>query len=117
MPKPKKKKFCTRALFDLEEREKQISAIHKTLKYAGEQEQHAVVQSPIGSVANTLRYSTVGNMVQAAKILTTLVPLGNDFLIKARLKLVDRSFVESGKRPKSKLRPTNFRAIAVLRAQ
>lgn len=103
-----REKFRIRALFELEETEEKIATIRKTLERAGAQHNRAVVVSPITGVVKSLRYTAIGNVIQPAEILAQIVPNGNNLLIEARLKPIDRGFIAVGQPAKIKIDTYEF---------
>ena len=103
-----REKFRIRALFDLEEAEEKIAAIRQTLKRAGAQQNRAVITSPITGIVKSLRYNTIGNVIQPAEVLAEIVPKGNNLLIEAKLKPIDRGFVAVGQSANIKIGTYEF---------
>ncbi len=106
--KQEREKFRIRALFDLEEAEEKIATISQTLKRAGAQQNRAVVVSPITGIVKSLRYTAIGNVIQPAEVLAEIVPKGNNLLIEAKLKPIDRGFVAVGQSAKIKIDTYEF---------
>ncbi len=94
--KQKKDMFRTQALKELGEVKTQIIAMEESLKAIGDVVDRSALRAPVDGIVNAVSIKTLGGVVEPAKPLIEIVPLGDDLKINARVSPNDIAFIEDG---------------------
>jgi adhesin transport system membrane fusion protein len=89
-------KFRRRAADELSELERKIGSLGEELGRATDQENRAVIRSPIDGVVKNLRYQATGNVVKPGEPIMEVVPVNEELVIEANLAPADRGYVSIG---------------------
>lgn len=100
--------FRREALEQLKQVETAIGETRQLLSKATDQQSRTQVQSPIDGVVKNMRYHTLGGVVQAGESILELVPTGTNLVIEAKLKPIDRGYVEAGQSAVIKISTYDF---------
>ncbi len=101
-------KFRRRAADELGELERKVSSLNEDLGRATDQENRAVIRSPIDGVVKNLRYQSEGNVVKAGEPVMEVVPLNEELVIEVTLNPADRGYVQLGQRAQVKISAYDF---------
>ncbi len=96
-------RFRSEALRELNEVESKISGLQEDLKSISDRVSRTELRSPVDGVINRLSVTTIGGVVEPAKPLAEIVPLGEDVKIVARITPENIAFVRVGMPAKVKL--------------
>ena len=88
--------------------ELQIARVKELLNKASDQVRRAVIRSPIDGVVKNMRYHTIGGVVKPGEPIMEIVPISDKLVIEARLKPVDRGYVQEGMRAVVKISTYDF---------
>lgn len=89
-------RFKRRALEELSDVERKIAETGQSLNQANEQQQRAVIRSPIDGIIKNMRYHTIGGVVKPGEPIMEIVPVSDELVIQAKLNPIDRGYVEVG---------------------
>lgn len=98
-----KNRFMRAAEDELIKTEQAISRIGELLKEATEQGVRAEIRSPIAGIVNRMLHHTIGGIVKPGEPIMEIVPSGEQLLVEAKLKLLDRGYVNAGQKVLVKL--------------
>lgn len=88
--------FRREARDELAKTEQAIGRISELLAEATGQEVRAEIKSPIDGVVQNMRYHTIGGVVTPGEPIMEIVPTGENLVVEARLRPVDRGYVAEG---------------------
>lgn len=88
--------------------EQEIIQLTARLEMADEQQQRAVVRSPITGEVKNMRHHTIGGVVAPAEALMEIVPMQEELVIEAKLAPTDRGFVTVGQPVRVKITAYDF---------
>ena len=115
--KQKKDMFRTQALKELGEVKTQIIAREESLKAIGDVVDRAALRAPVDGVINAVTIKTIGGVVEPAKPLIEIVPLGDDLKINARVSPNDIAFIEEGQSVKVRISAYDSQRYGMLNGQ
>jgi adhesin transport system membrane fusion protein len=101
-------KFQRRAQEELQQVEVNHARTVELLSEATGQRQRTLITSPIDGVVKNMRFVTVGGVVKAGEPIMEIVPTGDRLVIEAKLKPVDRGYVEVGQHARVKISTYDF---------
>lgn len=101
-------RFRRRAADELSELERKIGSLSEDLGRATDQENRAVIRSPIDGVVKNLRYQAEGNVVKAGEPVMEVVPSNEELVFEVRLNPADRGYVQVGQFAQVKLSAYDF---------
>lgn len=115
--KQKKDMFRTQALKELGEVKTQIIAMEESLIAIGDVVDRAALRAPVDGVINAVTIKTIGGVVEPAKPLIEIVPLGDDLKINARVSPNDIAFIEEGQSVKVRISAYDSQRYGMLNGQ
>ena len=89
----KRDMFRTQALGELGEIKTQIVGLEESLKSIGDVVDRSALKAPVAGIINSVSIKTIGGVVEPAKPLIEIVPLGDDLKINARISPNDVAFI------------------------
>lgn len=101
-------KFKRRASDELAELERKIRSLQEELGRATDQENRAVIRSPIDGVVKNVRYQSLGNVVKPGEPIMEIVPLKEELVIEVNLSPADRGYVGINQYAQVKLSAYDF---------
>lgn len=85
---------------DLQKEEAELKGALQRIEYDLD---NSEIKSPIDGVIQSLKYKNIGSVINAGDIVTTIVPDTKKLIIKGRLLVKDRGYVEVGQEAKIRL--------------
>ncbi|HJV53154.1 MAG TPA: HlyD family type I secretion periplasmic adaptor subunit [Noviherbaspirillum sp.] len=86
-------KFKRRAADELNEVQRKLASLQQEFGRATDQENRAVVRSPIDGVVKNVRYTSAGNVVKAGEPIMEIVPLKEELVVEVSLDPKYRGYV------------------------
>ena len=80
-----------------------IAQIREQLAIVSEKGARLEIKSPIDGIVKKLRYTTIGGVVKPGEPIMEIVPTSERLVIEAKLKPIDRGFVEEGQPARVKI--------------
>lgn len=103
-----KNKFRREAEEEQIKSEQAIARIVELLNEATKQGVRAEIKSPIDGVVKRMLHNTVGGVVKPGEPIMEIVPSGAELVVEAKLKLLDRGYVNKGQKVLVKLSTYDF---------
>jgi len=100
--------FQREAIEELGTVEQNIAQTRELLSKATDQGLRALIKSPIDGVVKNMTYNTIGGVVTGGEPIMEIVPIGENLVIEARLKPIDRGYVEEGQDAVVKINTYDF---------
>ena len=88
--------YTRRAIEELGEVRRRINTLAETLNTASDQDKRTDVRAPIDGVVKTLRFNTIGGVVQPGEAILDIVPKSDQLVVRAKLDPKDRGYVIEG---------------------
>jgi len=85
-----------------------IAQIREEMNIAGEKGARLEIKSPIDGIVKKLRYTTIGGVVKPGEPIMEIVPTSERLVVEAKLKPIDRGFVEEGQPARVKISTYDF---------
>lgn len=101
-------KFRREARELLGETETDIARVEELLIKAADQQTRTTIRSPTNGVVKNMRYNTLGGVVRPGEPIMDIVPTEDTLVIEARLKPIDRGFVNAGQKAVVKIDTYDF---------
>lgn len=100
--------FQREAIEELGTVEQNIAQTRELLSKATDQGLRALIKSPIDGVVKNMTYNTIGGVVTGGEPIMEIVPVGENLVIEARLKPIDRGYVEENQDAVVKINTYDF---------
>ncbi|GGF51362.1 HlyD family type I secretion membrane fusion protein [Terasakiella brassicae] len=100
--------FQREAIEELGTVEQNIAQTRELLSKATDQGLRALIKSPIDGVVKNMTYNTIGGVVTGGEPIMEIVPVGENLVIEARLKPIDRGYVEENQAAVVKINTYDF---------
>ncbi|WP_419796649.1 MAG: HlyD family type I secretion periplasmic adaptor subunit [Terasakiella sp.] len=100
--------FQREAIEELGTVEQNIAQTRELLSKATDQGLRALIRSPIDGVVKNMTYNTIGGVVTGGEPIMEIVPVGENLVIEARLKPIDRGYVEENQDAVVKINTYDF---------
>jgi adhesin transport system membrane fusion protein len=88
--------------------ELQIARVDTLINQASDQFRRTIIRSPIDGVVKNMRYNTIGGVVRSGEPIMEIVPVADNLVIEAKLKTIDRGYVQVGQRAVVKILTYDF---------
>ncbi|MCB9965303.1 MAG: HlyD family type I secretion periplasmic adaptor subunit [Rhodospirillales bacterium] len=88
--------FRTKALGELNDVDTQLSALEENLKSIGDRVYRTDVRAPVAGIVDKISIKTIGGIIEPAKPIVEIVPLGDDLKIIAKVSPNDIAFLKLG---------------------
>lgn len=89
-------KFRRRAADELSDVEQKLASVQQEFGRATDQENRAVIRSPIDGIVKNVRYTSPGNVVKAGEPIMEIVPLKDELVVEVSLDPRFRGYVSKG---------------------
>lgn len=96
-------KFSREAQEELGKVEASLERNRELMKQADSQELRTEIRSPIDGVVKNLGFNTIGGVVKPGDPIMEIVPTGDSLVIEAKLRPVDRGYVQVGQKATAKI--------------
>jgi adhesin transport system membrane fusion protein len=88
--------FRTKVLGELNDVETEMSSLQENLKSIGDRVDRREVRAPVAGIVDKISIKTIGGIVEPAKPIVEIVPLGDDLKIIAKVSPNDIAFIKEG---------------------
>lgn len=96
-------RYEAEVLSKLHETESEMSGLRENLRTASDRIQRTEIRSPVDGVVNVIHVKTLGGVIEPAKPLVEIVPVGDDLKVLARVRPNDIAFLEVGQKANVKI--------------
>ncbi len=110
-------KFKRRATDERSELERKMASLTEELNRAQDQENRAVIRSPIEGIIKNVKYQSSGNVIKAGEPIMEVVPLKDQLVVELRLSPADRGHVKLGQSALVKVSAYDFYLYGGLEGQ
>jgi adhesin transport system membrane fusion protein len=115
--KQKRDMFRTQALGELGEVKTKMVTLEENLISIGDVVDRSVLRAPVGGIINSISIKTIGGVIEPAKPLIEIIPLGDDLKINARISPNDIAFISLGQAVRIRISAYDAQRYGVLNGQ